>query len=395
MATDAELRDRAVAELKLTTAGWRKSNGQPNYPSGEPPLTTHWGKAMALLAQIDVAPPPPPPPPPPTALGLDFPAKFHIWGGNEGSKATQVDFLVCAHPKNADPNAARPSNPKLIAACHPGWDADDWHKSHAITYGGALSQFPGANDTLTPNPQGQIRAFASSDKGCMQTDGLQGFAIDNPATQEFFKRLFFYEWKLQRSASRGYNGIWSDNFFPGNTLGAGWAYGSCGASISASAWDAGYVTIIDYLKQNIPGVLIGGNVLYRTTNQTLRQKTDMAMRESLEVMIGQGTDSLWKDIQEAQAWFAAGGTKIMAVNHKIASSDQNGMRFGWALACMYGGAYNAYDGNHANTYWPSGVTRGYLGKPTGPPQRSGNVFTRQFEHGKVTADVGAKTGTFA
>lgn len=50
--TDAELRDAAVAELKLTTAGWRKPNGNPNYPSGVAPPTTHWGKAMALLEQI-------------------------------------------------------------------------------------------------------------------------------------------------------------------------------------------------------------------------------------------------------------------------------------------------------------------------------------------------------
>lgn len=58
--TDSELRDAAVAELKLTTAGWRKPNGQPNYPSGVAPTTTHWGKAMPLLAQIGQSTPPPP-----------------------------------------------------------------------------------------------------------------------------------------------------------------------------------------------------------------------------------------------------------------------------------------------------------------------------------------------
>jgi hypothetical protein len=51
--TDVELRDAAKGELQLTTAGWRKPNGQPNYPSGTAPATTHWGKAMALLSQID------------------------------------------------------------------------------------------------------------------------------------------------------------------------------------------------------------------------------------------------------------------------------------------------------------------------------------------------------
>lgn len=50
--TNTQIRDQAVAELKLTTVGWLKSNGQPNYPSGTAPMTTHWGKAMNLLTQI-------------------------------------------------------------------------------------------------------------------------------------------------------------------------------------------------------------------------------------------------------------------------------------------------------------------------------------------------------
>ena len=58
--TDAELRNAAVAELKLTTAGWRKPNGQSNYPSGTAPATTHWGKAMKFLDQIATTTTPPP-----------------------------------------------------------------------------------------------------------------------------------------------------------------------------------------------------------------------------------------------------------------------------------------------------------------------------------------------
>jgi hypothetical protein len=64
--TDAARRPEAFADLTHTTAGWRKPNGQPNYPSGEAPLSTHWGKAMESLEQIGggvIEPPPPPPPP--------------------------------------------------------------------------------------------------------------------------------------------------------------------------------------------------------------------------------------------------------------------------------------------------------------------------------------------
>lgn len=74
--TDKELADAAEAKLqaaraefKKTTAGWLKPNGQPNYPSGSAPISTHWGKAFdsfrqaeALIAQIGLTPPPPPPP---------------------------------------------------------------------------------------------------------------------------------------------------------------------------------------------------------------------------------------------------------------------------------------------------------------------------------------------
>lgn len=70
--TDAELRDAAVAELELTTAGWRKGNGQPNYPSGTAPASSHWGKALSLLAQIGTTPTPTPPPTP-GASGVPMP----------------------------------------------------------------------------------------------------------------------------------------------------------------------------------------------------------------------------------------------------------------------------------------------------------------------------------
>lgn len=67
--TDKELRDAAVAELKLTTVGWLKANGIPRYPSGTAPPTTHWGKAMKLLGEIGIVEPSPPPSAPSNGLG--------------------------------------------------------------------------------------------------------------------------------------------------------------------------------------------------------------------------------------------------------------------------------------------------------------------------------------
>lgn len=62
--TDKELRDAAVVELKKTTQGYLKSNGQPRALVG-----AQWKKGLDLLAQIGVVvePPPPPPPPPPAS----------------------------------------------------------------------------------------------------------------------------------------------------------------------------------------------------------------------------------------------------------------------------------------------------------------------------------------
>lgn len=62
--TDKELRDAAVAELKLTTVGWTKVKSY----SPEKLAPTHWGKAMALLAQIGQAPSPP---------GSNYPATYY------------------------------------------------------------------------------------------------------------------------------------------------------------------------------------------------------------------------------------------------------------------------------------------------------------------------------
>jgi len=51
--SDVSLRDQAVAELKLTTVGYKNSKWTV------PPAGTHWANALALLAQIGNTPPPP------------------------------------------------------------------------------------------------------------------------------------------------------------------------------------------------------------------------------------------------------------------------------------------------------------------------------------------------
>ncbi len=49
--TDTELRDAAVAELRLTTLGWNKVK---NYSPSQL-ASTHWGKGLSFLSQISSA----------------------------------------------------------------------------------------------------------------------------------------------------------------------------------------------------------------------------------------------------------------------------------------------------------------------------------------------------
>ena len=90
-----------------------------------------------------------PVPPQPTTGGLAFPAKFHIWGGNEADKALVCDFVVCSFTSGADPRVARQTNPSVKMAAHPSLDPfnADWTKrgGFAWTYGDALTHWTGAS----------------------------------------------------------------------------------------------------------------------------------------------------------------------------------------------------------------------------------------------------------
>lgn len=332
---------------------------------------------------------------------LRHPASCHIWGGNEQAKAAHCDVVIASTSAQLDPRLARAANPGLIALTQLALDPfhPDWRqrKGFAWTYGGGLSSWRGGRDDLDPHPQGEIRAFAPTDNGCRQADGLQGFALHRTETSELIARLALYAAKLGRLAERGYDGIWSDNLFPGNLLRAGWAYGSCGATIDPAAWDRGIVSICRYLAERLGPIYLGGNVVYRATDPELRASTSIALREGLEIVMRQGPDAVWADIGAAYAWAQAGSEsglpKILLANHLVAKDDTAGQRVGLALALVYGAAYCAYSGSHTETYWPAEIEpRGRLGLPVEPPRREGTaVFARRYERGEVRVDLASRT----
>ncbi|GIV03979.1 MAG: hypothetical protein KatS3mg015_2809 [Fimbriimonadales bacterium] len=354
-----------------------------------------WYRVEALGVEASAQYPSPPSP----LLVLRLPAKFHIWGGNEQAKMAECDLVVAAFTSNADPRLARQTNPGLIAVANPSLDTwqQDWRlrRGFSWTYGGGLQSWQGVEDSLDPHPQGPIRGFTESDKGCRQADGIQGFALHRPDTARLVAQASFYALKLGRFRERGYDGVWSDNVFPGNLLTAGWVYGSCGASISASAWDEGLLSIVRYLRTHASPLLLGGNVVYRAASTALRAETTMALRENLDLVVSQGVDAVWSDVQQMYAWASTpsvdGLPKVIAVNDRVQRADTDRQRLGLALALIYGGAYAAYDGSHTNTYWPPEIEpRGRLGQPIGPPQRNGSVLSRAYSAGVVSVDLATR-----
>jgi Hypothetical glycosyl hydrolase family 15 len=407
--TDKELRDAAIQHLEKTTVGYINKHWTT------PPVGTEWEQALTLLSQMF---PVVTPPPTPVLLGINLPGKFHIWGGNEAEKMLECDLVVASTTANADPRIARQTNPGLIALSHPSLDTwnTDWRmrRGFAWTYGVGLEggsegggpsypSWPGVNDILTPNPMGTVRGFTSADEYCPRTACRYG--LQNTSTSSFLSQAIFYAYKLGKFKELGYNGIWSDNLFPSDLIAADYAMGTtCASSVDHAAWDLGLVKITQFLRsQSGDKLLLGGNVIYRAKDTNLRAAINIALREEVNVVIDQGADSIWNDMQQMQAWFAVpsidGQSKIAAINDAVAKTDLARQKFGLAIACCYGAVYCANVAQqNTDTYWPPEMykngQRGYLGKPTSPPVRTGNIFSRTFEHGSVSANRDTMQATF-
>lgn len=141
--TDKELRDAAVAELKLTTAGWRKSNGNPNYPSGTAPATTHWGKAMNLLGQIGQTAPPPPLPGGTIPLhGLLMINTFTNWPNLTAMAQRSNLALLHNHLETSRLAQLKASNPNIRVVPYQNWGfaSSASPSSSPLTYTMALNE---------------------------------------------------------------------------------------------------------------------------------------------------------------------------------------------------------------------------------------------------------------
>jgi hypothetical protein len=366
--------------------------------------------------------PPPPPPPPPTGA-FAFPRSFHIWGGPIQTIMTTHDVVVTLDSK-PDPASARAVNPGLLVFSNGdvAHEACPDYRTFSITYGGGLvgstvecgtfTPWPGVNDTLQPNPQGTIRGFLNSDYGCKQADGLLGFGIYKPDTASWMKQAYFYGWKKYDLAARGYNGVWSDNVILSDFIYAGWFYGWSGSGCSLATgpsiaeWDTGMKSIADGIRSLSNGqALVGGNGCASTTTKPeMRAAFDACLVETLETYLANGPGAYpgyGGLLDYLNGWNATdtGRARVLAcMDLGAASTDPARMRFGLAAATIAGCAYMPYMGSHSDYYLPAEMKlngqRHYLGKPTGVPTRSGNIWSRTFEHGTVSANFDTRTGTF-
>jgi hypothetical protein len=360
-------------------------------------------KQRRLVEQPEPGPGPEPEPEPSPISGLRFPAAGHKWGGNEQQAIMTHDLVMASTTSQCDPRTARANNPGLIALMSPAFDPfnSDWtkRKAFAFTYGGGFQSFTGATDSLQPYPQGTLRPFASSDLGCKQDmDGLQGFALHRPETAELMLKSCWYTWKLGKAVERGFNGMWSDNLVPGNLKAAGWFYGSDHESCSGTpaAWDTGLVKIGDGLRDfGVP--IVGGNFIHRATNNAVRACHNGSEHETLQDTIAQGPNAYAQLLSDLAGWRSAlSGPSYLLVIDIAPQSDAARLRFGLALACIAEGAYfpNSSWNAHQSLYQPAEMNpRGRLGRPVAPYTRSGNTFSRQFEHGSVSANFDTKTVT--
>lgn len=388
-----------------------------------PDMASHYGKALVAAGKIHMSVidlgavwEPPPPPPPTGGLTMFFPAGFHIWGGQSEITACSSFDFVSGHVEvlgNAAAVAKAGGNPRLICVALSDPSGTGVY-AHHFTYGGNIYSWPGVNDTLQPNPQGSIPGWTGTsnpepnegtgDFGIWQQDHLQGYAVYRTATADKLKKMAYYSYKVGNFAAKGIDGIWSDNLFTGAIVDAGWAYGGNWAASgeTKAAWDAGVISILSWSRGfGVP--LIGGNTLVRTDNGTIRQHGNVAQMEDWNYVLGRGrTGQNTVDIAtfngatnfanrmvEVDAFMAAGGDRFLGCMHNISPADTVGRNFGQAAACIAGSAYMVYSVEEG---WHSSLTkvtelqnnRGRLGAPTASAIRSGNSWSRAFQHGSVS-----------
>lgn len=115
-------------------------------------------------------------------------------------------------------------------------------------------------------------------------------------------------------------------------------------------------------------------------------------------LAAQGTDRLWQDIMEVEAWRAAptpdGKPKVMAVNANVPQSDTRMADYCQGMALIYRAAGNCYTDDHAKVFWRDWVND-KIGKPVSGPMRNGDVLSVKYEGALVSVNNATRAVTIA
>jgi len=395
-----------------------------------------------------------------------FPRTFSFWKCSPENDVARRDMII--GPPYCNVAEMRRLNPKGVFLVFPGlfpaggnrWSAGDLGDMN-VTYGtglwywrpgyvwpdggcdklsggvnlGCMRQFNFDYDQLH-NVDGTVAGISNG------TAGHRGWNLSDPlgrGTRELVAKVTAYSAKVSGLYSKGWDGIFSDNWIYG-IIGQSYVYGP---NLDADRdrkvdnyaelrkrWDDGLNEVGTRLRSYLPGKIVMGNgswfpmkfPYHGADPQGWLKSSNGTMVESMEDYY----NSPARLLKIADRWLSfrdpAGQPRYLLFNQNAltengerlrvpAGTDPNtpghmlhpgvmqSMRWGMTLALMAGAYYEIYlNANHGTRWWYDeydggrGVrSRGYLGKPLGRAVMvRPNVWMREFRRGIALNNSGSK-----
>lgn len=343
----------------------------------------------------------------------------------------------------------RKLDPKAIFLLNPGVYPSGYHDGEAdyggmnITYGSGLHDWKGLCDKLPGGVNlGCIRGF-NFDKDYLHNadgsyatidgsaDGHRGWNLPDQSTRLLVAQVMAYAAKLDGLYSRGWDGIWSDNWIYG-VIGRSWAYGpnldtNGDGKVDDYAtlrreWDNGLNWVGSKLRSYLPGKIVGGNgnwyaaepgQYFGSDPNGWLKSANLTMVESVERL----SDDVPQLLRISSRWLSfrdpkgqpryllfvqnaqmADGSRLVLPSgadpnepkYMLDPAVMRSMRWGLTLSLMAGAYYRiVVNGNSGTDWWydeydgGKGVRRrNYLGQATGPARSvAKDVWRRDFDRG--------------
>lgn len=394
MPTPEELRDAAVAELKLTTAGWRKSNGTLNYPSGVAPMTTHWGKAMKFLEQIGEVGDPPP-----NKTGLGY-----LKLGNGSPPATHfADYE------------------RLLVTFRGAYDWSDLDVSRVVAYSSPFRLLNGADYHGMSAEEARANGWLLKNSSGAEIVSTWGSGNDRMA--DIGNPAFQLKWCQNIEAYFGPKGV--KGFYMDDYNRAAWLCASTPTKYPTTAqWEAATVSLAQFVSNYFKpkGWYVVANVSGYTPGSSTSSNGDddvayfskvgphlsAAMCEFFQItnqgnirLSGSATSQQWWDgWQRLVPLCNSMGIDLIAISFGGPDGGPfSAAKRDYCLASFlldYDGSHGMFVSAPTGTTGPDPWNASFdkvraLGAPLGSKTKSGNRWSRSFTNGSVWVDTVAGT----